>query len=110
MNENRTTVNTDHLETKTIVLVVYALSNDKVDLEKDQVYEKLNEMLVNIGMTRELILLEDFNGSTGSKVNNQVVGRYGETRINDSGERLIYLCEKHNLRITNGYFKHKLNN
>ena len=57
MNENRTTVNTDHLETKTIVLVVYALSNDKVDLEKDQVYEKLNEMLVNIGMTRELILL-----------------------------------------------------
>jgi hypothetical protein len=89
---------------------VYALSNDKVDLEKDQFYEKLNEMLVNIGTTRELILWGDFNGRMGSKVNNQVVGRYGETTIDDSGERLIYLCENHNLRITNGYFKHKLTN
>ena len=69
--------------------------------------KKLNETLVNIGMTREIILLGDFNGHTGTKVNNQIVGPYGETRINDNGERLIDLCESHNLRITNGYFKHK---
>jgi len=69
---------------------------------------KLNEKLVNICMTREIILLGDFNGHTGTKVNNQVVGPYGETRINDNGERLIDLCESHNLRITNGYFKHKM--
>jgi len=58
-------------------------------------------------MTREIILLGDFKGHTGTKVNNQVVGPYGETRINDNGERLIDLCESPNLRITNGYFKHK---
>jgi len=52
--------------------------------------------------------LGDFNSHTGTKVNNQVVGPYGETRINDNGERLIDLCESHNLRITNGYFKHKM--
>jgi len=40
--------------------------------------------------------------------NNPVVGPYGETRINDNGERLIVLCESYNLRITNGYFKHKM--
>jgi len=62
---------------------------------------------VNIGAAREMILLGDFNGHTGTKVNNQVVGSYGETRINDSGEHLIDLCESHNLRITSGYFKHK---
>ena len=107
-NENIITVSINHLGIKITVLCVYAPSNDKVDLEKDQVYEKLNETLINIGTTREIIFLGDFNGHTGTKVNNQVVGPYGETRINDNGERLIDLCEHHNLRITNGYFKHKI--
>jgi hypothetical protein len=75
-----------------------------VNLEKDQYYEKMNKTLVNIGTTREIILLGDFNGHMGTKVNNQVAGPYGETRINDNGERLIDLCESRNLRITNGYF------
>ena len=47
------------------------------------------------GKFREIILLGDFNGHAGTKVNNQVVGPYGETRINDNGERLIDLCESH---------------
>ena len=106
VNEN-ISININHLGIKTTVLCVYAPSNDKVDLEKDQFYEKLNETLINIG-TREIILLGDFNGHTGTKVNNQAVGLYGETRINDNEEHLIDLCESHNLRITNGYFKHKM--
>jgi len=52
-------------------------------------YEKLNETLIIIGTTREIILLGDFNGHSGTKVNNQVVGPYGERTINDIGERLI---------------------
>ena len=51
-------------------------------------------------MTREIILLGDFNGHKGTKVNNQVVGSYGETRINDNGERLIDLCESHIFCVT----------
>ena len=108
MNENIIIVNINHLGTKITVLGAYAPSNDKVNLEKDQFYEKLNETLVNIGTTREIILWGDLNGHTGTKVNNQVVGQYGETRINDNGESLIDLCEIHNLRITDGYFKHKM--
>jgi endonuclease/exonuclease/phosphatase family metal-dependent hydrolase len=108
VNENIITVNINRLGTEITVLCVYAPSNDKVDLEKVQFYEKLNETLGNIGTTREIILLGDFNGHTGKKVNNQVVGPYGESRINDNGERLIDLCESHNLRIVNGYFKHKM--
>ena len=41
-------------------------------------------------------------------MNNQVVGPYGETRIINNGERLIDLCKSYNLRIMNGYFKHKM--
>jgi len=67
-------------------LCVYATSNDKLDLEKVQFYEKMNEIWINIGTTREIILLGDFNGHTGTKVDNQVVGPYGERRMNDTGE------------------------
>jgi len=77
-------------------------------MEKDQFYEKLNETLIKIGKTREIILLGDFNGCTGTKVNNQVVGPYGETRISDNGKGLIDFSESYNLRFTNGYFKHKV--
>ena len=108
MNENIITVNIKHLGTRITVLCVYAPSNDKVDLEKGQFYEKLNDTLINIGTTREIILLGDFNGHIGTKLNNQVVGLYGETRLNDNGEHLIDLCESHNLRIMNGCFKHKM--
>ena len=107
MNENIITGNINHLGIKITVLCVYAPSNDNIDLEKDEFYEKLNETLINIGTTREIILLGVFNGHTGTKMNNQVVGTYGET-INDNGEHLIDLCESHNLRIRNGYFKHKM--
>ena len=72
VNEN-ITVNINHLGIKITALCVYAPSNDKVHLEKDQFYEKLNETLINIGTTREIILSGDFNGHTGTKVNNQVV-------------------------------------
>ena len=108
MNKNIITVNINHLGTKITVLCVYAPSNDKVNLEKVQFYEKLNETIINICTTREIILLGDFNGHTGIKVNNQIIGLYGETRINDNGEGLIDLYESHSLRITNGYFKHKM--
>ena len=77
MYENIITVNINHLGIKITVLCIYAPSNNKVDLGKDQFYEKLNETLINNGTTREIILLGDFNGHTGTKVNNQVVGPYG---------------------------------
>ena len=56
VNEN-ITVYINHLGTKITVFCVYAPSNDKTNLEKDQFYEKLNETLVNIGTTREIIFL-----------------------------------------------------
>ena len=77
-------------------------------IEKDQFHEKLNETLINIGTTREIIILGDFNGHTDTKLNNQIVVPYGDARISDNGESLIDLCESHYLRITNGYFKHKM--
>jgi hypothetical protein len=57
VNENTVTVNISRLGIEIAVLCVYAPSNGKVDLEKDQFYEKLNETLGNIGTTREIVLM-----------------------------------------------------
>jgi len=65
-----------------------------VELGKGQFYEKINETLINIGTTREIIILRDLNGHSDTKVNNQVVGTYGEIKINDNGEHFIDLCER----------------
>jgi len=35
------------------------------------------------------------------------VGPFGEEVINDSGDKLIDVCEKNSLKILNGYFKQK---
>ena len=52
-------------------------------------------------------LAGDLKGRVGSKVNNRVVGPFGEETTNESGKRLINMCETYNLKITNPFFCHK---
>ena len=49
----------------------------------------------------------DLNGRLGPKVDNTVVGPIGEEITNESGERIIDMCETYKLKITNTYFCHK---
>ena len=37
----------------------------------------------------------------------KIIGNYVKSKINENGEKLIDLCNIHNLRITNTFFKHK---
>lgn len=46
---------------------------------------KLNEIIADIGNTREMFLLDDFNSRTGREVNNKIVGPYEEDQMNDNG-------------------------
>jgi len=57
VNENIITVNISNLGTKIIVLCVYAPSNDKVNLEKDQFYEIQNIPILKLWeVLRELTI------------------------------------------------------
>ena len=69
----------------------------------------INSVINGIGYPREIIMMGDFNGRTGSRTWSEVVfvGPYGEDRVNDNGERLIEICEQYSLRITNGFYQHK---
>jgi hypothetical protein len=41
-----------------------------------------------------LLIAGDFNSRTGKKIDNLVVGLFGEEVINDNGDKLIDICEQ----------------
>jgi len=91
-----------------VVVGVYAPTDDAEVLVKDQFYEALTQVLTKINPQKEIFILGDLNARTGCCVNSVIVGRYGEKVLNDSGQRLIDLCQTLSLRIMNGFFPHKM--
>ncbi|XP_030758033.1 craniofacial development protein 2-like [Sitophilus oryzae] len=90
-----------------VVIAAYAPTDDAPAAEKDTFFFDLTTALEKIGSRKEVILIGDLNGRTGFKLNDPVVGRYGEHIVNNNGDRLIHLCEQQALRIANGWFPHK---
>ncbi|XP_044753786.1 craniofacial development protein 2-like [Coccinella septempunctata] len=107
ISENILKVNMTLYQRKITILAVYAISEDENASIKDDFFERLNEVVQNVGLNREIILMGDFNGRTGSRRNDKVVGPWGEHTVNDNGGRLVNLCESNELRIQNGFYKHK---
>ncbi|XP_044745289.1 uncharacterized protein LOC123307136 [Coccinella septempunctata] len=107
VSENIIRVNMNLFQTPVTILGVYAVSNDEPSNIKDEFFERMNDEISKIGKSREVILLGDLNSRVGQRVQSKVVGPYGETTLNDNGERLIDICDSHQLKIQNGFFKHK---
>ena len=57
------------------------------------------------------ILIGDFNARVGKEREGieGVIGPFGEETRNTEGENLIDMCVRNDLKIMNGYFKHKDN-
>jgi len=91
---------------KITIIGVYAVNNDAPMQKKEQFYENLSSQITKIGNSKEIILLEDFNGRTGKKRKDNVVGQFGEDTTNDNGNRLISIAEQHELKILNGFIQH----
>jgi len=89
------------------ILGIHAISDDENAVVKEDFLGKLNEVTVEIGNSREILIAGDFNSRTGKKINDLAVGPFGEEVINDNGDKLIDTCEQNSLKILNGYFKHK---
>jgi hypothetical protein len=92
---------------KLCILGIYEISDDKNAVVKEDFFGKLNEVIAEIGNSRELLIAGDFNSRTGKKINNLVVGPFGEEVINDNGDKLIDACEQNFLKFLNGYFQHR---
>lgn len=107
VNENIIRVNITINQKPVTILGLYAISDDEPLTKKDEFFEQVSDEIMKIGKSREIIVLGDLNSRVGRRINDAVVGPFGEINTNDNGERLIEMCQQHLLRITNGYFRHK---
>ena len=89
INENIIKMNINILGKKVTILGVCGISEDEASVKKEVLYRNLNSVINEIGCSREIIVMEEFNGRTGSRNGSEVVGPYGEDRVNGNGERLI---------------------
>ena len=93
---------------------VYAPTNESTvkDPEKTRTfYEQLSDIVSNINRNVLIIIGGDFSTKTKMRnrdpLINKIIGKYAKSDINEDGEKLIKLCNLHNLRITNTFFKLK---
>lgn len=92
---------------KVVIVGVYAPNDDANVGVKETFYETLTSVIEGIPQDCEVVLAGDFNGRVGKDQNSEIVGPHGEDIINDNGERLRDLVGQFDLKITNGFFKHK---
>jgi hypothetical protein len=92
---------------KLCTLGIYAISEDESNLVKKYFLGKLNEVIAKIGNSKEILMAGDFNSRTVTKINNHIVGPFGEEVINDNNDKLIVVYEQNSLKVLNGYFKRK---
>ncbi|XP_072402128.1 uncharacterized protein [Diabrotica undecimpunctata] len=90
-----------------IILATYGPTEDSPANEKERFIEQLQEEMDKRKPKQEIIIVGDLNGRVGRKDNDRTVGPLGEDTINDNGERLVELCEVNDLKIMNGFYKHK---
>lgn len=74
--------------TKTIFVALYLLIDSECQRIKDEFFENIGDTMADVGLNRGIILMGDFNGRTGCWKNNDMVGSFGETTVNNNGRRL----------------------
>ena len=76
---------------------------------REEFYETIESIIDKTPKRDAIILAGDFNAKTGSGWNEfrENIGKYGKGLMNSSGRRLLEMCKKNNLYITNTTFKHK---
>ena len=110
VNERILTARLQSRHTKATVMVVYAPTEDATDDEKNDFYEKCQDVLNSTPQHDLVLLIGDMNALVSNRTPGleQVIGPFGSAQAtNDNGERLQMLCNMNGLCIGNTYFKHK---
>lgn len=92
---------------ETVIIGVYAPIDSETKQTKDQFYEQMSDIIMTVKKHQDIILAGDLNARIKKMYDSDVVGKYAEEVQNDSGERLLEMCNQYNLTITNTYYAHK---
>jgi hypothetical protein len=69
-------MNLNWMQRKITIIGLYTPFEDEEINIKDQFFAKFKGIIVEIGNTRELLLLVDFKGKTGREINNKIMEPY----------------------------------
>lgn len=92
---------------ETQIIAVYAPTEGSNIQIKDSFYEEISSILSKTKKHTDIILAGDINAKLKCETGNKVVGKFAEGEYNDSGERIVELCNQYQLKIANTFFQHK---
>lgn len=92
-----------------LVISAYAPTLNYAASDKDLFYNQLEDLLRTSAETNRIVLLGDMNARVGSDYNSwpDCIGKFGVGNMNENGQRLLELCCRQNLCITNTMFPGK---
>ena len=90
------------------VIQIYAPTSNAEEVEVEQFYEDLGDLLELTPKIDVLFFLWDWNAKVGSQEMPGVTGKFGLGVQNEAGKRLTEFCQENALVIANTLFqKHK---
>ena len=94
---------------KVSIIQVYAPHNEKLDEEKDQFYQELQEVIDGCNKNDIIIVMGDLNAKVGedNQGYKRAMGTHGMGIQNNNGERLCEFCMMNGLVIAGTLFPHK---
>ena len=87
------------------VIEVYAPTRNAEEVEVEQFYEDLQDLLELTPKKDVLFIIGDWNAKVGSKETPGVTGKFGLGVRNEAGQRLIEYCQEKALIIANTLFQ-----
>ena len=87
------------------VIQVYAPTSNAEEIEIEQLYEDLQDLLELTPKKDVLFIIGDWNAKVGSQEIPGVTGKFGLGAQNEAGQRLIELCQENALVIANTLFQ-----
>ena len=87
------------------VIQVYAPTSNAEEVEVEQFYEDLQELLELTLKKDVLFIIGDWNAKVGSQETPGVTGKFGLGVQNEAGQRIIEFCQENTLVIANTRFQ-----
>ena len=86
------------------IIQVYALTSNAEEVEVEQLYEDLQDLLELTPPKDVLFIVGDWNANVGSQEIPGVTGKFGLGVQNEAGPRLTEFCQENALVIANTLF------
>ena len=87
------------------VIQAYAPTSNAEEVEVEQFYEDLQDLLELTPQKDVLFIIGDWNAKVGSQETPGVTGKFDRGILNEAGQRLIEFCQENALVIANSLFQ-----